>query len=102
MVGSGAFNEMSNRWFAESDNLDALTLVCPTSKSVGFPDTHRGDWNVGRGTSIIIRKDDIEVMNYNYVGIQVLSSKSFKYIPETRFRTHKLWYQSLTKDNVLH
>ena len=90
---------MSKMWL--EDDLDALTLVCEKYKCIGFGNFYRGDWNLDQNSHIVLKKTSDEEVQYNYIGIQIISPQVLEKYPGKKFSVLPLWYSSKNDDGIL-
>ena len=96
---SSSLQQMSDLWLEQND-LHAVVLVCHKNKSFGFSNPNRADWNLDSQNRIIIEENPDD-RQYNYVGIQIISSNLIAQIAEQKFHPKIVWYQSRNHDNIL-
>jgi N-acetyl-alpha-D-muramate 1-phosphate uridylyltransferase len=93
-VQSG-FELLADRWC--DDQMDALLLVAPTTKAVGYDG--QGDFLMSPD-GILTRRPERQMAPFIYAGIQLIHPRLFADSPEGAFSVNQIWNKALDQGRL--
>jgi len=92
---NNAFAELSARW--DPERMDALLLVVPHARAANF--SGPGDFHMDPLGKLSRRRDG-RIAPFIYTGIQLVSHRLLRDVPEGPFSTNILWNRAIAEDRL--
>ncbi|MDN3645607.1 nucleotidyltransferase family protein [Pontixanthobacter aestiaquae] len=90
-----AFHDLSKRW--NPDEMDALLLLVPHARAANF--RGKGDFHMD-ATGRVSRRRSGRIAPFIYTGIQLVSHRLLREVPEGKFSTNILWNRAIEEGRL--
>ncbi len=93
-MGSTLAN-MAAHW--DGDRMDALMLMAPTVRSLGYDG--KGDFDMN-DQGLLLRREEARVAAFVWAGVQIVHPRLFNNCPDGPFSTNVLWDRAIEVDRL--